>query len=63
MKGIVKENKIYCPCCEVHNYRVKSCFQEYEDNDKFCRIEAVCNNCNAQFNYKYNCKNMVDRRS
>lgn len=61
-KAIIKENKAYCPGCEKHDYRVKGCYQEYEGNDKYCRVEAVCNGCYTQFNYKYSCRNMKDRR-
>lgn len=61
-KAVIKNNKAYCPSCEQHDYRVQGAYQEYNEDEKCCRVEVICNKCNTQFNYKYICKNMVDRR-
>lgn len=62
MKGIIKDNKVYCFNCEKHDYRIKNYRLETNDNDKCIVFECRCNYCNANFEYNYSCKGMKDKR-
>lgn len=58
MRGIIKENKVYCPNCEEHNYRITGHGLE----DGHINFECRCVSCNYNFNYNYKCSNMKDKR-
>lgn len=58
MKATIKDNKAYCPVCDTRDYRIIS--HGLEDGSIY--FECKCKSCNGNFNYKYNCKNMKDKR-
>lgn len=52
MNAIIKDNKVYCPFCNEHNYRIGP----YKQLKEGTQITAICNNCNREFEYMLNLK-------
>ena len=47
MNAIVKDNKVYCPFCTEHDYRITDCKQIKQGT----QMQVSCRKCNREFEY------------
>lgn len=47
MNAIIKDNKVYCPFCNEHNYRIGP----YKQLKEGTQMTAICNKCDREFEY------------
>lgn len=47
MNGVIKNNKVHCPFCNMNDYRVGQPRQVAEGT----QITGICNKCDREFEY------------
>lgn len=52
MNAIIKDNNVYCPFCEEHDYRVGP----YKQLPQGTQMTGICRNCGREFEYMLSLK-------